>query len=191
MILYLEFIIEIPLSASLTADRFLVDNATVKNADTALTPGWIGPSVTPLNNLNAGFRMYEVDTGNFEVYNSYTFFANVSAFAELGTTAGPTFHFEYSARQAYPVAWPDNAPLNATFWHRVTELMERDHKYVASQNTIQGKRSVLTPNCTNDECAEARICYFRSGSQPLARLCPPGYDCAHRRPKGASTLLPC
>ena len=153
---------------------FYANKGTVKNARMALTPGWIGPSVTPLNNLNTGFRLYEIDTGTFEVMESYTFFANVSAFPSLGTTAGPTFYFEYSARQAYPIGWPAEAPLNATFWHGVTELMERDHSYISFQNTIQGKRSVLTPNCTNDECAEARICYFRSGSAPLGRACKQG-----------------
>ena len=75
---------------------FYANNGTVRNADTALTPAWIGPSVTPLTNLNTGFRMYEVDTGTFEVLESYTFFANVSSFAGLGTSAGPTFQYEFS-----------------------------------------------------------------------------------------------
>ena len=158
------------------------NNGTQMTAETALTPGWIGPSVTPLTNLNSGFRMYEVDTGDFEVYDSYTFFANVSAFPALDkTSAGPTFYFEYSARQAYPIGWPDDAPLNATYWHKVTELMARNHTYVAFQNSVQGKRSALTPDCTSDECAEARICYFRSASQPLARRCTPGYGSVQSR----------
>lgn len=51
---------------------YYANNATVQTSDTALMSGWIGPSVTPLTNLNSGFRMYEVDTGNFEVYEAYT-----------------------------------------------------------------------------------------------------------------------
>ena len=46
---------------------YYANNGTNRNnsqgINDALTPGWIGPSVTPLTNLNSGFRMYEVDTG--------------------------------------------------------------------------------------------------------------------------------
>jgi len=41
---------------------YYANNATNINADTALTASWIGPSVTPLSNLNSGFRVYEVDS---------------------------------------------------------------------------------------------------------------------------------
>jgi hypothetical protein len=39
-----------------------------RTAENALTTDRIGPSVTPLTNLNSGYRMYEVDTGSFDVY---------------------------------------------------------------------------------------------------------------------------
>ena len=32
------------------------------SAQTALATSWIGPSITPLTNLNSGFRVYEVDS---------------------------------------------------------------------------------------------------------------------------------
>jgi len=41
---------------------FYTNNATNISAQTALTTSWIGPSITPLTNLNSGFRMYEVDS---------------------------------------------------------------------------------------------------------------------------------
>ena len=41
---------------------YYANNATNINADTALTTSWIGPSITPLTNLNSGFRVYEVDS---------------------------------------------------------------------------------------------------------------------------------
>lgn len=36
---------------------------------------------------------------------------------------GPTFELEYSARDTYgaTIEWGVNDPLNATWWHRVTE----------------------------------------------------------------------
>jgi hypothetical protein len=41
---------------------YYANNATNINADTAVTTSWIGPSITPLTNLNSGFRVYEVDS---------------------------------------------------------------------------------------------------------------------------------
>jgi hypothetical protein len=49
---------------SLTRDTqiFYANNGTNMSAHTALTTSWIGPSITPLTNLNSGFRVYEVDS---------------------------------------------------------------------------------------------------------------------------------
>jgi hypothetical protein len=41
---------------------FYANNATNISAQTALATSWIGPSITPLTNLNSGFRVYEVDS---------------------------------------------------------------------------------------------------------------------------------
>ena len=41
---------------------FYANNATNISAQTALTTSWIGPSITPLVDLNSGFRVYEVDS---------------------------------------------------------------------------------------------------------------------------------
>ncbi|KAG1762122.1 Metallo-dependent phosphatase-like protein [Suillus occidentalis] len=40
---------------------FYANNGTNMSAETAQTVSWTGPSVTPLVNLNSGFRVYEVD----------------------------------------------------------------------------------------------------------------------------------
>ncbi|KXT17968.1 hypothetical protein AC579_9630 [Pseudocercospora musae] len=171
-------------------DQFMIyyaNNATNQSRDTALNVGWIGPSVTPLTNLNSGFRMYEVDTGSFDIYDAYTWYADVNSFSNL-TTHGPTFQLEYSTRETYgPAAkWPTDAPLNATFWHAVTEAMAQDHSLVSRFNILQGKSSVKSPNCTNNACAEAKICYMRSGSVPLCRQCPQGYGSVQSAFKPAS-----
>lgn len=65
--------------------------------------------------------------------------------------------------------------FNATFWNKVTEAMERDRALVELQNRYQGKSSVLSPNCTNQACQDARVCYMRSGSVGLGRQCPQGF----------------
>ncbi|KAF1981934.1 Ser/Thr protein phosphatase family protein [Aulographum hederae CBS 113979] len=156
------------------------NNGTVQSADTALTSGWIMPSVTPLTNVNSGFRVYEVDTGDFNIYEAFTFYSNVSAYYAADfdpATTGPTFELEYSTREAYGGAanWPEDAPLNATFWHAVTEAMEEDPGLVETFNMYQGKISVQTPNCTNVKCVAAKICYMRSGSVALGSLCTQGF----------------
>ncbi|KAI0654136.1 sphingomyelin phosphodiesterase [Cubamyces menziesii] len=158
---------------------YYANNATDISASSANAAAWIGPSITPMTNLNSGFRMYEVDSGSFEVLDAYTWISDVSSYPALDaqTDFGPAFEFEYSTRDAYGAAVPDwgpDDPLNATWWHRVTEAMEKDDSLTTSFVTYQGKSSVLTPSCTG-ECLAARICYIRSGSVPVARQnCDPG-----------------
>jgi len=159
-------------------DQFMIyyaNNGTTRDSAHAQTVGWIGPSITPLTNLNSGYRVYEVDTGDFSIYNAHTYYSNVSSFGAINASqTGPVFKFEYSAREAYSIGWPDNAPLNATYWHRVTEAMATNHSLVSKFNTFQGKTSVKSPNCTSDACAEAKVCYMRSGSVALGQACPQG-----------------
>ena len=159
-------------------DEFMIyyaNNASDISSANALTTGWIGPSVTPLTNLNSGFRMYEVDTGSFDIYNAYTWYADVSSFETLDTAAtGPTYQLEYSTRDTYNISWPATSPLNATYWHAVTEAMETNINLVSTFNTYEGKSSIMTPNCTDEACAKAKICYMRSGSVALGVSCPQG-----------------
>ncbi|KAJ7762416.1 Metallo-dependent phosphatase [Mycena maculata] len=155
------------------ASIFYANNATNISVQDALTTSWIGPSITPLTNLNSGFRMYEVDSGTFDIMEAYTWRSEVNTFKALDsqTEFGPTYAFEYSTRDTYGpsvAGWTDSDPLNATFWHLVTEAMEANSSLVTTFNTLQGKTSVLTPSCTGD-CATAKICYIRSGSAAIAK----------------------
>ncbi|KAG1890807.1 sphingomyelin phosphodiesterase [Suillus subluteus] len=109
---------------------FYANNGTNMSAETAQAVSWTGPSVTPLNNLNSGFRVYEVDSATFEVIEAYTWKSYVNDYPALDsqTEFGPTFEFEYSTREAYGgnITWGATDPLNATWWHLVTEQMEAD-----------------------------------------------------------------
>lgn len=165
------------------------NNGTNQASSNAIMNAWVGPSLTPLTNLNSGYRMYEVDTGSFEVMEAYTFYSDVSSFSRLQENGrGPVWEFEYSTRQAYGGAagWADDDPLNATFWHAVTEAMERNRTLVTLQNTFQGKSSVMSPNCTNQACQDARVCYMRSGSVGLGRQCPQGFGSVQSPFKGVN-----
>jgi hypothetical protein len=154
---------------------YYANNGTVQDAAHALTVGWVAPSITPLTNLNSGYRMYEVDTGDFSIYDAHTYYVDVNAFGTLNASAtGPVWNYEYSTREAYDVGWPADAPLNATYWHQVTEAMEANHTLIEQFNAFEGKMSVKSPNCTNNACAEAKVCYMRSGSVALGKSCPQG-----------------
>ncbi|KAG9314163.1 Metallo-dependent phosphatase [Chiua virens] len=156
---------------------FYTNNGTVMNTTTAQTLSWIGPSVTPLTNLNTGFRVYEIDSATFEVFDAYTYKAAVNTFGTLDSENGPTFELEYSTRETYGgnIPWSDNNPLNATWWQLVTEQMAVNSTLAEIFNTYQGKSSILTPACTG-ECVTAKICYIRSGSASIGQQnCPSGY----------------
>ncbi|KAL8279118.1 hypothetical protein RQP46_008576 [Phenoliferia psychrophenolica] len=156
------------------------NNGTVKNASTALGATWVGPSLTPLTNLNSGFRMYEVDEKTFDIIDAKTYYSNVSTFAALDgqTEHGPAYNFEYSTREAYGgnITWPASAPLNATWWHRVTEQMEIEPSLVSQFHEYQGRLSVKTGNCTSDACQTAKVCYIRAGSTAQGQACPRGFS---------------
>ncbi|THH03993.1 hypothetical protein EW145_g5843 [Phellinidium pouzarii] len=114
---------------------YYANNGTVMSADTALAVSWIGPSVTPNANLNSGFRVYEVDSVTFEVLDAHTWYSDVNAFPGLDGQIddGPTYKYEYNTREAYGkniTSWGENDPLNATWWHLVTESMESDPSLV-------------------------------------------------------------
>ncbi|KAJ7070534.1 sphingomyelin phosphodiesterase [Mycena amicta] len=155
------------------ATIFYANNATNISAENAQTMAWIGPSITPGTNLNSGFRMYEVDSSTFDIVDAYTWRSDVNTFSALDhqVELGPTYSFEYSTRDVYGPSvpsWTTSDPLNATFWHLLTEAMEANSSLVTTFNQFQGKSSVLSPACTGD-CVQAKICYIRSGSAPIAK----------------------
>ncbi|KAL1617410.1 hypothetical protein SLS56_010988 [Neofusicoccum ribis] len=133
----------------------------------------IAPSITPLTGLNAGWTLYQVDAKTFEVVNWQTYIANMS---EANSWTTPDWQFQYDARGIYDqnATWPRSAPLNATFWHRVTEQMLENQDLVDSYNLFETKSSILTKNCSTTACAEQKVCYIRSGSTMLGDSCPQG-----------------
>ncbi|KAJ7473924.1 Metallo-dependent phosphatase-like protein [Mycena galericulata] len=156
------------------------NNGTIMSAETAQAVSWIGPSITPLTDLNSGFRMYEVDSNTFEILDAYTWASDVSSFPKLDSQLefGPTYSLEYNTRQTYGAAvpgWGVNDPLNATWWHRVTEAMETNSTLVSIFNDFLTKQSPFNTPC-NSTCEAALICYMRSGSSPIAfQNCAPGF----------------
>ncbi|KAF8553427.1 hypothetical protein OG21DRAFT_1523118 [Imleria badia] len=98
----------------------------------------------------------------FDILDAYTWISRVDEFPELDnqTEVGPTYVLEYSTRDAYGqnITWGANDPLNATWWHLVTEQIEYNSSLVETFNTYQSKSSVAGLNCIG-ECIPAKICY--------------------------------
>lgn len=97
-----------------------------------------------LLNLSGFNQRFFIYLKTFEVLDSHTWvrhaprmnttdsrirwISDVNTFPELDSqiAMGPTFSYEYSARDAYGqniTGWGPNDPLNATWWHLVTECM--------------------------------------------------------------------
>ena len=170
-------------------------NSTSANRNTqdAVASAFLGPSLTPLTNVQPSLRIYEVDPETYEVMDYHQYFTPVTAFQNL-TDQGPIWHELYTARATYgnfsasaaankyvagvPLdngVWPASAPLNASFWAALTDEMEVRPELVELHNLYQGRNSPRSPSCDTQECQAAKVCYMRSGSSSLGRACPKGY----------------
>lgn len=160
-------------NSTYVVDSRIYRNTSMVDYSKPLAVAYIGPSVVPLTNLNAGYTLYQVDSGTFDITGSQVYFANISN--SLSWTS-PEWEFEYDARNAYAPAvsggWPSTAPLNATFWHKVTESMLGNTSLAQMYATYETKSSVVTPACNTTACAARKVCNIRSGSAFLGRLCP-------------------
>ena len=142
-------------------------NTTAVDYSKPLMVAYIGPSITPLTGLNAGYSRYAIDAKTFSVVDSQVYFANMS---ESLTWTTPKWQFEYDARAVYdPMGkWPKTAPMNATFWDGVAQQMASNFTLLARYNLLETKSSVVTKNCTSEACQRQKVCFIRSGSSALS-----------------------
>jgi sphingomyelin phosphodiesterase len=167
-------------------------NTTNIDLDSPLNMAFIGPSITPLTGLNAGYRIYEIDAKTYQVMDYHTYIANISNSLEWTLPDGPIWEHEYSAREAYsPFVrikssehakeedWPKNAPLNATFFHLLTQTMLEDSekgreawemytRFETKSSAFHGSRGFMS---RPPRTIEQRVCEIRSGSGALVNGC--------------------
>jgi hypothetical protein len=147
-------------------------NGTAQTAANALVSAWVAASITPLGGRNSAWRFCEVDTGDFNIYDAYTFTTDVDKFQKLDVTkSGPLWELEYSTRAAYgdAIQWPHDAPLTATFWHQVMEAMKTNLSMVGDFNLYQFGTSAVQKACGSSKGARQLVCNIRSGSVALAQ----------------------
>ncbi|TKA69244.1 hypothetical protein B0A55_04269, partial [Friedmanniomyces simplex] len=147
-----------------------VRNYTNLDYDAPLMVAWIGPSIVPLTNYNAGWSVYSVDSSTFEIINAQVYFANISN--SLTWSPEPEWEFEYDARSTYDpeCQWSATAPLNATFWSGVTERMMGNESLIEEYLYLSTKKSVMTPSCVGT-CLEEGICSIRSSNRAVYETC--------------------
>lgn len=152
--------------------------------------GFIGPSITPLSNVNPSLRVYEVDPETYEVMDYHQYYTPLHDNEKL-TSSGPVWHELYTARNTYhnfsasvqagtygaPVAlnnslWPADAPLNASFWAALTDEMEQRPELIELHALYQGRNSPAALACNTEECYKSKVCYMRSANSHLGRNCP-------------------
>ncbi|KAG0950228.1 hypothetical protein G6F57_000117 [Rhizopus arrhizus] len=136
-----------------------------KTAENAISVAYIGPSVTPLIDLNPGFRTYKVDTKTFEIVDSITYIADLDKFVDKDSE--PNWHVEYSAREAYnssraQITSP-TSPLSASWWHNVTVDMENNEATFNKYHLFTSKSSPIIKEC-DENCRKNTICGIRAGN---------------------------
>ncbi|ORX59557.1 sphingomyelin phosphodiesterase [Hesseltinella vesiculosa] len=133
-------------------------------AETAISVGYIGPSITPFLNVNPGFRVYKVDSRTFEVVDAITYIADLDRATSWLDT--PNWHVEYSARDAYHSPKANlphgQSPLLASWWHKVTEEMESNNATFEKYWRYRSKSSPIVRPC-DESCMEETICNIRAG----------------------------
>ncbi|KAI0031271.1 acid sphingomyelinase [Vararia minispora EC-137] len=132
-------------------------NQSAETADSIL---FIGPALTPTSG-NPAFKLYDVDPDTFEVLDMKVYFTNVSSpsFQEK-----PIWELYYSARDSYAplvnINLSPTDPLNASFWHKLTDVFEANETAFQLWNTRLSRGGAVTP-CT-DECVRVSICDMRA-----------------------------
>ena len=132
-----------------------------------------------------------------------TYFANISN--SLSWTK-PVWEFEYDTREAYSIGlgsskqstedhqehreddtkhlgvpWLYTSPLNATFWHLVTEKMLNDSNSTTDSPLLElyelyeAKSSTHPDRRGSQPGAEQKVCFLRAGSGYLGRMCQEKY----------------
>ncbi|KAI5967126.1 hypothetical protein KGF57_000555 [Candida theae] len=113
-------------------DQFhiLYSSNSSQTADDIVNMAWVAQSVTPLPNYNPSWKYYEVENESFNIINSYNYYTHLN---DTFTNGGdePEWIFEYSVRDLYDSnhTWPEEAPLNGTFWHNhvLTKLKDQSN----------------------------------------------------------------
>ncbi|EMG46769.1 asm-2 Sphingomyelin phosphodiesterase 2 [Candida maltosa Xu316] len=145
-------------------DRFhiLYSSNSAKEAEDIINMAWNVQSLAPLRRLNPGWRYYEVENESFNIMNVHNYYTQLNeTFVNGG--AEPIWRYEYSARDYYDPehTWPNDAPLNATFWHNFVSIPLRNDSNVEFNQKFtdfQYRYGPSVAKCNNDSVVSTQ-CY--------------------------------
>lgn len=182
----------------------------VTKEDNVAMVSWLGPSLSPKSG-HPSYKVYEVDTGDFRVYESRTYYTNSSNLSnspqyqanaatnnngQNGSANGLVWELGCDAREAYGKAinWPSKSPLNAAFWHRVGTTMLQGAAsnganlaaiYRMFRSTSIAGKGVTGP--CDATCVTATVCRMRAAKESLWEQC--GSDEVQKDPKASTTSV--
>ncbi|KAF8478320.1 sphingomyelin phosphodiesterase [Gautieria morchelliformis] len=151
-----------------------------QNPDTADSIALICPALTPTSG-NPAFKLYDIDPDTYEVMDAKVYMTNIT---DPSFQEGPTWELYYSARDSYGALVGELGPrdaLNASFWHKLTEVFEANDTAFQLWNTRQSRGGAVTP-CTGS-CKNVTICDQRAlRSQNNCDVSTPGISLKRRDP---------
>ncbi|KAF7316260.1 Sphingomyelin phosphodiesterase [Mycena indigotica] len=142
-------------------DEFQVaySNYADQNVETAISVAWIGPALTPRSG-NPAFKVYDVDPETYEIMDAKVYIADM---ANPNYQVEPEWGLYYSAREEYGQllnALDSSTPLDAKFWHAVTEAFEKNDTAFQRYNEFKTRGAHIQP-CNDTVCKKTAICGMR------------------------------
>jgi len=138
-----------------------------RSAANAMSFGLIAPALTPTEG-NPAFTVYDVDSVTYDILDVKVYFANMS---DPMYHIKPTWKLLYSARETYlPLVLPRmtaataavNMPLDAKFWHHLTEVFERNDTAFELYRNLGGRFRDPPYKPCKAKCKDQAICAIRS-----------------------------
>ncbi|KAJ7064950.1 Metallo-dependent phosphatase-like protein [Mycena amicta] len=131
-----------------------------RSVETAMNVAWIAPALTPRSGQPA-FKVYDVDSDTYEIMDAKVYVADMT---NPKYQIEPEWSLYYSAREEYgqlvrPPLEP-TAPLDAKFWHAVTEVFEKNDTAFERYNEFLTRGAHVQP-CPAD-CKKQMICQMRA-----------------------------
>ncbi|KAJ7255864.1 sphingomyelin phosphodiesterase [Mycena haematopus] len=141
-------------------DQFEIAYSDYENrqADTAVSVAWIAPALTPRSG-NPALKVYDVDPDTYEIMDSKVYYSDMKN-PEYQTK--PEWKLYYSAREEYGplVDLAPTAPLDARFWHGVTEAFEKNETAFQRYNEFMTRGAHVEP--CDAACKKVTICEMRA-----------------------------
>ena len=138
--------------------------------------------------------MYDVDPDTYEIMDAKVYRADLN---DPNFQTSPNWALSYSARETYGAMlsepWPATSPLDAKFWHRVTEVFDTNRAaFDVYQGLRKGPGSDVEPiTCADDECWKNTVCQLRAMNAQYACLkSTPGLNVRRRDENGTDTISP-